>query len=229
MSPKESSARPSDGVLCREPTSLMRVRDLEAVRGKTRDGVRSPDPDRILYSAYRDWLSPASSMWPSEGVWRADLVRYEGGMLEEGEPCRSMGHWNPVDQFEAFEVLSGEVVMLVMTPKGDLECFRAKPMTTWTIPSGAYHLTYAPEAAEVLNIYNAGHSQNDPGKYSRGTAPDLALRLLAGELAVVSQAADSFFGRLETFPPRNCMCDHRPLIQLLSAGDRALKAAFGCL
>ncbi|MFD8755775.1 hypothetical protein ACFV0O_33090 [Kitasatospora sp. NPDC059577] len=124
--------------------------------------------DRELYSAARDVLpsrvvpAPEGQDGPVAGatLWSADLVIYQDGTLPGGEPFRSTGHWNPADQLEIFQVLSGRVLMLcsMLDESGDesyvyfQEC-RAGDLAV--VPFGAWHLTYVLDGpAMVVNTYS---------------------------------------------------------------------------
>lgn len=120
--------------------------------------------DHRLYSAVRDVLpSRVAAPGPSGSgatLWSADQVVYEHGTLPGGEPFRSTGHWNPADQLEVFQVLSGRVLMLSsMTGEGGEEPFVAfqvcGPGELSVVPFGTWHLTYVLDGpAVVFNIYS---------------------------------------------------------------------------
>ena len=121
-----------------------------------------------LYSAIRNILPPrVAGSGAGATVWSADLVVYQPGTLPGGEPFRSTGHWNPADQVEIFQVLSGRVLMLssVVADTGDgagvyfQEC-RAGDLAL--VPFGAWHLTYVLDGpAMVFNIYSEPVSRRE--------------------------------------------------------------------
>lgn len=168
---------------------LTRVSDLLA--RAEHPGVRLPHPDRlraeagagvdrILYVAHRDLHVRTVAQGPDAGrVWRGDLVCYTGGSLANGEPVRSIGHWNTPGQTEIFQVQSGRVVMVVALP-GEPQWLSAAEYTAGevcAVPAGAFHLTYAPgEAATVYNIYTDPEQAEGEraGKYAGLRAPDYA-------------------------------------------------------
>jgi hypothetical protein len=130
--------------------------DPAAVDAAVADG-RDPQ----LYSAARDVLPRrVTKAGSAAGSWSADLVVYQDGTLPGGEPFRSTGHWNPADQLEIFQVLSGRVLLLscLLGEFGDQpnvlfqEC-RAGDMAV--VPFGAWHLTYVLDGPSmVFNIYS---------------------------------------------------------------------------
>ncbi len=135
--------------------------------------------DPVLYRALRD-IFPART--DTCTPVRADLVVFENGTLPGGEPYRSLGHWNPPGQVEAFEVLSGRIIMLIagISPSGVPFCY-AKPLSAGdqlAVPLGVWHVSYALEGpAVVFNMYanplrplDLGLHGGHDGKY-RGNAP----------------------------------------------------------
>jgi hypothetical protein len=136
--------------------------DSAAVAAAVADGCNPQ-----LYYAARDVLPPRVTMRGSgeqlgagAGSWSADLVVYQDGTLPGGEPFRSTGHWNPADQLEIFQVLSGRVLMLsssIGESGGQSyvwfqEC-RAGDLAV--VPFGAWHMTYVLDGpAMVFNIYS---------------------------------------------------------------------------
>lgn len=120
-----------------------------------------------LYRAHRNAFDPVATGVPvADGVvplgagnWRGDFVRFSGGDLPNGEPCRSAGHWNPRHQAEVFQVHSGRVHVLtgVETTGGNIALFRQSAVAGETIvaPAGGWHVTYAADGpAVVFNIYS---------------------------------------------------------------------------
>jgi hypothetical protein len=153
--------------------------------------------DLRLYHAVRDILPrrTTDSDGPPGGgsgatTWAADLVVYQDGTLPDGEPVRSIGHWNPADQLEIFQVLSGRVLMLscVLDESGDgshVSLQECEAGDLAVVPFGAWHLTYVLSGpAMVINIYSgpAGASHDMSGKYRspRGPAEITATRSGAG-------------------------------------------------
>ena len=69
----------------------------------------------VLYEATRDRV-PSCDVAGETGrlTWRLDAIAYAGGLLPGTlEVSRSIGHWNPEDQWEVFEVVSGEVLLVL--------------------------------------------------------------------------------------------------------------------
>ncbi len=119
--------------------------------------------DHLLYEAERDVVPPRPVRWPTgEAVtWRIDRVRYAADPLPTGEPNRSVGHWNPVDQWEVFEVDQGEVAVLVRTaPDTPVEVVRCPAGHAVPLPPGSWHLTYVLAGpAVVTNIYSVARAR----------------------------------------------------------------------
>ncbi|MGQ4511242.1 hypothetical protein [Streptomyces sp. DW26H14] len=146
----------------RHLADLLRVRPdgvgpVLADRQALSEGPQEPGP--LLYTAYRDGV-PARFLEPSGSAafhWRGDFVEYQGGVLADQEPVRSIGHWNATDQLEVFQVESGSVVMLIAPPGGARVWLAAYgPGDLALIPPGWFHLTGSPWGrADVFNIYTA--------------------------------------------------------------------------
>lgn len=177
--------------------------DRAAVAAAVEDGH---DPQ--LYYAVRDVLPrrvamPASAAGfdrATEGVlWAADLVVYQHGTLPDGEPVRSIGHWNPVDQLEIFQVLSGRVLLITcLLGDSDDESYvsfqECEAGDLAVVPFGAWHLTAVLDGpAMVFNTYSGpagagGHGMKSDagadmsGKYrsQRGPAEIVVTRSDAG-------------------------------------------------
>ncbi|CAO5174588.1 Glucose-6-phosphate isomerase [Frankia sp. AiPs1] len=159
--------------------------------------------DPLLYEAYRD-------VAPARHGWRADLVVYQPGTLPDGQPHRSIGHWNPPTQLEIFQILSGTTLMLVAGHRPDGSRYvhqvttRAGDVTV--VPFGAWHLTYVLDGpAAVFNIYtdihldpDDAHSRQDDAKYRRAAAPGLVI-VRDGETVLPVTAMDS--QRDDDLPP----------------------------
>jgi hypothetical protein len=115
--------------------------------------------DPVLYLACRDVFAPRSlAAAGSPGHWYADLVEYLPGLLPNGEPFRSTGHWNPEPQIEIFQTLLGEVAILTAGTTPDGEPYLTErvcgPGDLCIAPPGSWHITYALAGpAVVFNIY----------------------------------------------------------------------------
>ncbi len=137
--------------------------------------------DRVLYTAYRNVQVRELS---EDGLWHADEVRYESGILDNNEPVRSIGHWNKPDQVEVFQVTSGRVMMVVVprSPENVVYAANYSPGEFCVIPLGAFHLTYSPwTVSTVFNISFEGASPPDQ-KYDRHPAPDVSAVHESGRL-----------------------------------------------
>jgi hypothetical protein len=133
---------------------LVRASREVAVRNRPlleRSMARGVDP--VLYRAYRGVLPERST---GGLAWRADLVQYEAGVLPSGEPHRSVGHWNLPDEWEIFQVISGEVVMVAVEDRHDRPvAWRCKAGDVLVLAPRAWHLTFVPAVGSlVLNIYS---------------------------------------------------------------------------
>lgn len=120
------------------------------------DGVlrRSGTSDPVLYTAWRDVLSPR----PAAGTeWFADLVIYQPGELPGGELYRSTGHWNSPAQLEVFQTMSGRTLMITAwRSRGErmLRYQECGPGGLAVVPFGAWHLTLVLDGpAAVFNLY----------------------------------------------------------------------------
>ncbi|MFJ2778096.1 hypothetical protein [Kitasatospora sp. NPDC087315] len=165
--------------------------------------------DQELYSAARDVLpsrvvpAPEKQDGPTSAgatLWSADLVIYQDGTLPGGEPFRSTGHWNPADQLEIFQVLSGRVLMLssiLDKPDGQSSVFfqecRAGDLAV--VPFGAWHLTYVLDGpAMVFNTYSGPIGSRDDATAS-GTAhtPATKYRSQRGPAEITVTRSDTGF------------------------------------
>ncbi|MGH3742274.1 MAG: cupin domain-containing protein [Micromonosporaceae bacterium] len=127
--------------------------------------------DPFLYTAHRDVHSRRLPDPKRESItWRADEVHYSSGALPSGECMRSIGHWNPPDQVEIFQVTHGRVVVLVALPERTdyLSVAEYGPGDVCVIPLGAYHITFSPwQPSVVFNIYNQYDSASGPSETSK--------------------------------------------------------------
>lgn len=123
--------------------------------------------DVALYVATRDLLPPLIVERRSR-VWRLDRVAYSGDDLPGSECNRSVGHWNPANQYEVFEVVSGRVLILSARSGDDLvTCNEAQRGSFVAIAPGSWHLTYAPYGPAIVdNAYSEPlHGRADAEKY----------------------------------------------------------------
>lgn len=113
--------------------------------------------DRPLYTADRD-VVPAREVRGVDGVmrtWRLDRVEYAGSDLPSGELNRSVGHWNPSDQWELFHVEKGEVIIVIRPVGGPVRLVRGAEGDLVAVEPGGWHLTYVLAGpAVVANIYS---------------------------------------------------------------------------
>jgi len=113
--------------------------------------------DRALYTAERDVRAPRTVRLPRGGVltWHLDRVHYPAGDLPSGELNRSVGHWNPRDQWEIFSAEQGEVAIVVTSAStGRVELVHCKSGEAACVRPGSWHLTYVLEGpAVVANLY----------------------------------------------------------------------------
>jgi len=132
--------------------------------------------DHVLYRAQRDVLAPRWGVGDHDRPprpWRLDRVFYPAEDLPSGELNRSIGHWNPADQWEVFQVDRGEVVLVVRAPGPGrpTELVRCGTGTVLPVLPGSWHLTYVWQGpAVVTNAYSVPAEQAAPGKkyFTRG-------------------------------------------------------------
>jgi hypothetical protein len=143
------------------------------------------DGDQLLYEAERDILPPVRGI----AEWRLDRVWYPAADLPTGELNRSTGHWNGTDQWEVFQVDSGEVVIVVRAPGSGrpIELVRCAPGSVLPLPPGCWHLTYVWRGpAVVTNAYSVTADQPGPEvKYFTRRSVRCALRRAGSGVVVV--------------------------------------------
>ncbi len=153
-----SDSGPSEGTV--HLSDLVRLAQHDGVRVHELATLRAAADrrDQLLYRCRRNVQTRQVPGPDGEPVsWHADEIRYQCGELPNGEAVRSLGHWNPDDQVEVFEVLSGRVVILVVFPDEPAVVSAATygPGHACVLPPGVFHLTYSPwEPSTVFNIYN---------------------------------------------------------------------------
>lgn len=173
--------------------------------------------DPVLYDAYRDILPPQPAAGSADG-WFTDLVVYQPGTLPNGEPVRSIGHWNTPTQLEIFQCLTGRILMLVAGIRPDGSHFCQQHLCTAddpvVVPFGAWHLTYVLDGpAAVINIYadhpGGNRSSRDAAlhpavKYGPQEPVELAVRRCVFGLEVVgTRRALRAWGQAQRgWPPR---------------------------
>ena len=103
--------------------------------------------------------------------------------MPTGELKRSIGHWNPVEQQEAFLCVEGAVVMLV-ADRGSaiLNVVECGPGDVVVMPPGGWHLTLVvSDAAIVDNCYtHASRAIGGFEKYLTGPEPIETTMVRAG-------------------------------------------------
>jgi oxalate decarboxylase/phosphoglucose isomerase-like protein (cupin superfamily) len=185
---------PREAPEARRLSDLLGVAPGPAVRDEKALRAALIDADPVLYTAQRDAV-PARSL-PDGLHWRGDLVRYAGGTLADGEPVRSLGHWNPPAQLEVFQVLSGRVLLLMGDDADPATIALAEygPGDLAVVPRGWFHLTGAPWGpAEVFNIYtDRRHSGGTDvtAKYHTRTPLPYVLAMV-GDRAALEPTADA--------------------------------------
>jgi oxalate decarboxylase/phosphoglucose isomerase-like protein (cupin superfamily) len=189
-----------DGTLLDTPVEVRRIADLLS------PGVRcwfSPPravmqaaADQVMYRAVRDVL-PARTA--ARQRWRADLVSYAPGVFPGGEYHRSIGHWNPPDQCEIFQVIHGRVTIITHSPEGQSAVTDCAAGDYLAVPAGHWHLTYVTGAtAFVFNLYTDAPAGRHEEKYARREPVPIWLRATP-EGPVVAQPGR--LGRVEVTKP----------------------------
>jgi oxalate decarboxylase/phosphoglucose isomerase-like protein (cupin superfamily) len=143
------------------------VLDEAGMRAAHRAAVTKSESSPVLYRATRDVVAPQVIESRELGTltWRMDSVEFAGGLVPGSlEISRSIGHWNPYDQWEIFEVVSGEVFMVVNARDSNGPVVHAcPPDSVLALAPGAWHLTYAVgESAVVENIYCRSVQRHPP-------------------------------------------------------------------
>ncbi len=184
----------------RQPTKIVTYKDLIECRYTLSTLPIAPNNETYsnasasnfeLYKAFRDCLAPRERVTTEHGIWRGDLIQYSGIELPNHELCRSIGHWNPSDQLEIFEVLHGHIMMLIQCPLGYTEYLDCYPGSSWIVPKGSFHLTYSITDSIVINIYNSSNLEQDLKKYNRQTIPNVFIESKE-EVVNVLKYEDSF-------------------------------------
>jgi oxalate decarboxylase/phosphoglucose isomerase-like protein (cupin superfamily) len=189
-----------DGTTLDAPVEVRRVADL------LRPGVRSWFPrsravmqaaaGQVMYRATRDVL-PARTA--ARQRWRADLVSYAPGVLPGGEFHRSIGHWNPPEQCEIFQVIHGRVTIITHSPEGRSAVTDCSAGDCLAVPVGHWHLTYVTgTTAVVFNLYTDTPAGRHEEKYARKEPVPIWLRATP-DGPVVSQPAR--LSRIEVSKP----------------------------
>jgi len=177
--------------------------------------------DPVLYRAFRDFLppryvsddhcnpagTPGHEIAESSGYMFADLVVYQAGTLPGGEFFRSTGHWNLPWQLEIFQILIGQVLMLVggRDRRGQPFLYSqvCGPGEAMAVPFGVWHVSYVLDGpAVVFNVttdvttlagergFRQSPARQGPAKYRRAAPIAVtACRRNAGYHLVGPQAA----------------------------------------
>jgi oxalate decarboxylase/phosphoglucose isomerase-like protein (cupin superfamily) len=142
-------------VLAESETAPPRLRAFFYDEATLRMSARQQD--RLLYTAERDVHAPRTVRLPDGDMltWRLDRVHYPAGDLPSGELNRSVGHWNPQDQWEIFSVEQGEVAVVVTSAStGRVDVVHCTSGEVACVRPGSWHLTYVLEGpAVVANLY----------------------------------------------------------------------------
>jgi len=141
-------------------------------------GAAAPD-ETILYEAARDLAAPRVANARSV---RIDRVWYSGRPLPSGELCRSIGHWNNPEQEEVFQLLFGDITMIIAeSPDAVVAVRLATPGDLYSVPPGAWHATFAAEPSMVENIYAQPLGAETASKYHRREPLLAGYRWLGGQ------------------------------------------------
>jgi hypothetical protein len=192
--------------------------DIGSLRAAVEAGV-----DPVLYRAWRDVLPPrrktgSRAFNGDADFWYADLVVYSPGILADGQPTRSTGHWNSPAQLEIFQTLAGITLILTAHRHTDsgadaVEYQVCRPGDLAFIPFGAWHVTFCLDGpAAVFNIYTDDHQVSgdssrihaiDPAsKYHRDPGPEIAvINTAAGWHVVPTTAAPVLVAKPIAGPP----------------------------
>ncbi len=183
--------------------------------------------DPVIYEGYRDILpfrrSKGLKIHDNENIeahifdellWRADLVVYTSGVFPTGELYRSVGHWNPLDEWEVFQVCYGKAIMVCaskdVTKQWHIEVVECGPGDIYTIKPGTWHLTYPlSDQTVIFNIYSSTIPSTPielgpfVGKYEARShdGPELTIVQRSAQLQVVW--GDGLIEAKAPFPPPN--------------------------
>jgi hypothetical protein len=148
--------------------------------GRTGNRDSRQTDDAVAYFYWRDLYQPVIRELAEASVtWHLDRIRYTGLPLDERTSCRSIGHWNRVDQLEYFSVIEGNVSMHIQLAGTERLAFQlSMPGTILAIPPGCWHHTTTTEPATVDNIYCYLKTGFEDDKYSRQGHPTSFLSAL---------------------------------------------------
>jgi hypothetical protein len=152
--------------------------------------------DHLMYRAERDVAPPRTVPHRAGGavLWRADRVIYGAGDLPTGELNRSVGHWNPGDQWEIFHTDSGCIALVVRPhPDAPVVVVVCSDRQVVAVPPGSWHLTYVFHGpATVTNLYSRtpGTPDAETKYFSRPTVR-VGLRREGGQLVTFGPDEDT--------------------------------------
>lgn len=155
------------------------------------------DVNPVVYGAYRDInpsrKGPVFNRFHENGFdghsdWKIDLVVYCNGLFPTGELYRSVGHWNPLDEWEVFQVYRGEAAIMCANLRQDktwnIEVKICREGDGCVIKPGTWHLTYPLSGKPIIvNIYSSPSNNSEanrplyPAKYETRShgGPDFAI------------------------------------------------------
>ena len=160
----------------------------------------------ILYNSIRDLIPPYPFGDHKQNL-HTDILVYNTGSLSQNEGFRSLGHWNPIDQFEFFVCLRGSVKMLLASPCSKILTSRTiSEAQACFLKGGEWHTTYPLDSnSVVINFYNRRVAEVECEKYS--SAPPLEATILnSGEIVI----SDKLNATIVESPPSKSLSEIIP-------------------
>lgn len=151
--------------------------------------------DHVLYRARRD-IERAFADVGRRCTWRIDQLEISADDLPSGELNRSVGHWNPADQVEVFQIDEGAVVMVLASPgASSVSVLRCPQGSLVALRPEMWHLTYAVEGrAVVSNIYSQSAEKRGAKYFTRSPVRVGVRRGSNGIEVVVPERSESRLG-----------------------------------
>lgn len=147
--------------------------------------------DITLYTAVRDLVDVWSPQPQTGDSWRMDLVHYTGITLPWNEANRSIGHWNPSNQVELFQVLDGHPTILAKPPTvPNVQITELAAGDLLKLRGGDWHITFCPKGeAIILNVYSCREGAQTADKYFSKPPVPLGIQLTENGFSIANPHA----------------------------------------